>query len=41
MDKVTGVLLFGGTFDPIHHGHLIVSRFAAEQLGVAKVVLIP
>ena len=35
------VLLFGGTFDPIHHGHLIVSRWAAEQLEVARVVLIP
>ena len=36
-----GVLLFGGTFDPIHHGHLIVVRAAAEQLAVAKVVLVP
>jgi nicotinate-nucleotide adenylyltransferase len=41
MKKEKGVLLFGGTFDPIHHGHLIVSRSAAEQLGVARVVLIP
>ena len=39
--KRNGILLFGGTFDPIHHGHLIVSRWAAEQLGVARVVLIP
>jgi nicotinate-nucleotide adenylyltransferase len=36
-----GILLFGGSFDPIHHGHLIVSRSAAEQLGVARTVLIP
>jgi len=41
IEKGKGVLLFGGTFDPIHHGHLIVSRWAAEQLGVARVVLIP
>lgn len=34
-------LLFGGSFDPIHHGHLIVSRCAAEALGVDRVVLIP
>ena len=38
---MAGILLFGGSFDPIHHGHLIVSRFAAEQLGVERVVLIP
>lgn len=36
-----GVLLFGGSFDPIHHGHLIVSRAAAEELGLDQVVLIP
>lgn len=35
------VLLFGGSFDPIHHGHLIVCRAAAEQLGIERVVLIP
>lgn len=35
------VLLFGGSFDPIHNGHLIVSRFVAERLDVVRVVLIP
>ena len=35
------ILLFGGTFDPIHNGHLIVARAVAEQLAVEKVVLIP
>ena len=35
------VLLFGGSFDPIHLGHLIVSRFAAEALGIERVMLIP
>ena len=35
------VLLFGGTFDPIHHGHLIVARSVAEQLDVEKTILIP
>jgi len=34
-------LLFGGTFDPIHHGHLIVARCVAEQLDVEKTILIP
>ncbi len=35
------VLLFGGTFDPIHHGHLIVCREVARQLNIEKIVLVP
>jgi nicotinate-nucleotide adenylyltransferase len=35
------ILLFGGSFNPIHHGHLIVSRCAAEALAVDRVVLLP
>ena len=35
------MLLFGGSFDPIHHGHLIVCRSAAEQIGAARIILIP
>lgn len=38
---MTRLGLFGGSFDPIHHGHLIVARSAAEQLGLPRVVLIP
>ncbi len=38
---VNRVLLFGGSFDPVHHGHLIVARQVAEQLGVAQTILIP
>lgn len=33
--------LFGGSFDPIHFGHLISARAIAEQANLHKVVLIP
>lgn len=33
--------LFGGSFNPVHFGHLIASRAVAEALGLDRVVLIP
>lgn len=33
--------LYGGTFDPIHHGHLILAREAMESLALDRVVFIP
>jgi len=33
--------LFGGTFDPVHKGHLAVARAAAERLQLGKVYFIP
>jgi nicotinate-nucleotide adenylyltransferase len=32
--------IFGGTFDPIHHGHLILAREALETLALDLVVFI-
>jgi nicotinate-nucleotide adenylyltransferase len=35
------IAIYGGTFDPIHHGHLIVAREALERLGADQVIFIP
>ncbi len=35
------VALFGGTFDPIHCGHLIVARCVLERLSLDEVTFIP
>lgn len=35
------IALFGGTFDPVHLGHIIVSAAAAEHIGAEKIIFIP
>ncbi len=34
-----GVL--GGTFDPIHNGHVLLAQFAGERLGLDRVLFVP
>ena len=33
--------IIGGTFDPIHHGHLILGRDALEALDLHRLIFIP
>ncbi|MGJ8724554.1 MAG: nicotinate (nicotinamide) nucleotide adenylyltransferase [Roseibacillus sp.] len=35
------IALFGGTFDPVHEGHIEVARNAVETLGLSRVVFLP
>lgn len=35
------LLLFGGSFDPLHHGHLVIGRAVAERLNIPRVLLLP
>lgn len=35
------VVLFGGTFDPVHNGHLIAARRVAERRRFKRITLVP
>jgi nicotinate-nucleotide adenylyltransferase len=33
--------LFGGSFDPVHRGHLLVAQAACEEFGLERLIFIP
>lgn len=41
MQKTLKLGFFGGSFDPIHHGHLIAAQDAMEQLSLDELQFVP
>ena len=35
------ICIYGGTFDPVHYGHLILATIVKEKLDVDKIIFIP
>ena len=38
---MSGVGVFGGTFDPVHVGHLAIANAALDELGLDRVYFVP
>lgn len=41
MSEIRKIILFGGTFDPIHLGHTKVTKSAFDTIGAEKLIFIP
>lgn len=40
-DKIKALGLMGGTFDPVHYGHLIAAENSRREFGLERVIFIP
>lgn len=41
MNKTDRIVLFGGTFDPVHLGHIEVAAYALNSLAADKLIFVP
>jgi nicotinate-nucleotide adenylyltransferase len=39
--KVRGIGVLGGTFDPVHNGHLVLAEAARREFALARILFIP
>ena len=41
MNTLQSIGIFGGSFDPVHNGHVLVARAALEELSLDRLFIVP